>query len=122
MHSVEGYEGLAGLRWPHGGEVSDVVEAVLYLERSPFVTGGVIPRPTVSRRRALIPRLAQRTTIGSSDAGLAPRSPEVRPQRLKTLRMVVLDRRTVDLALKERDQRLGVRLVRRHPPLPRRVP
>jgi NAD(P)-dependent dehydrogenase (short-subunit alcohol dehydrogenase family) len=43
MHSVESYEGLAGLH-PLGrmGEVGDVVEAVLYLERSPFVTGDVI--------------------------------------------------------------------------------
>jgi NAD(P)-dependent dehydrogenase (short-subunit alcohol dehydrogenase family) len=43
MHSPENYDGLAGLH-PLGrmGEVGDVVEAVLYLERSPFVTGDVI--------------------------------------------------------------------------------
>jgi NAD(P)-dependent dehydrogenase (short-subunit alcohol dehydrogenase family) len=43
MHSPENYDGLAGLH-PLGrmGEVGDVVETVLYLERSPFVTGDVI--------------------------------------------------------------------------------
>jgi NAD(P)-dependent dehydrogenase (short-subunit alcohol dehydrogenase family) len=43
MHSPENYDGLGALH-PLGrmGEVSDVVEAVLYLERSPFVTGDVV--------------------------------------------------------------------------------
>jgi NAD(P)-dependent dehydrogenase (short-subunit alcohol dehydrogenase family) len=40
MHSPEKYDKLAGLH-PVGrmGEVSDIVDAVLYLENSPFVTG-----------------------------------------------------------------------------------
>ncbi|MDX3094848.1 SDR family oxidoreductase [Streptomyces sp. ME01-24h] len=44
MHPVETHDALAGLH-PVGrlGEVDDVVEAVLYLERAPFVTGVVLP-------------------------------------------------------------------------------
>ncbi|MFF3950903.1 SDR family oxidoreductase, partial [Streptomyces sp. NPDC001902] len=44
MHPVETHEMLAGLH-PVGrmGEIDDIVEAVLYLERAPFVTGVVLP-------------------------------------------------------------------------------
>ncbi|MDX3239254.1 SDR family oxidoreductase [Streptomyces sp. ME03-5709C] len=44
MHPVDTHDALAGLH-PVGrlGEVDDVVEAVLYLERAPFVTGVVLP-------------------------------------------------------------------------------
>jgi NAD(P)-dependent dehydrogenase (short-subunit alcohol dehydrogenase family) len=39
-HDPASYDGLAGLH-PLGrvGEVDDVVDAILYLERAPFVTG-----------------------------------------------------------------------------------
>jgi NAD(P)-dependent dehydrogenase (short-subunit alcohol dehydrogenase family) len=42
MHSAEG---LAALRMPplgHIGQVSDVVDAILYLESAPFVTGEIL--------------------------------------------------------------------------------
>ncbi|WP_431967656.1 SDR family NAD(P)-dependent oxidoreductase [Actinacidiphila sp. bgisy160] len=44
MHPVETHEALAALH-PVGrmGEIADVVEAVLYLERAPFVTGVTLP-------------------------------------------------------------------------------
>ncbi|MEU1623353.1 SDR family NAD(P)-dependent oxidoreductase [Streptomyces sp. NPDC008238] len=44
MHPVESHDALAGLH-PVGrmGEIDDIVEAVLYLERAPFVTGVVLP-------------------------------------------------------------------------------
>ncbi|MFD8079242.1 SDR family NAD(P)-dependent oxidoreductase [Streptomyces sp. NPDC059718] len=44
MHPVETHEMLAGLH-PVGrmGEIDDIVQAVLYLERAPFVTGVVLP-------------------------------------------------------------------------------
>jgi NAD(P)-dependent dehydrogenase (short-subunit alcohol dehydrogenase family) len=40
MHELASYEGLAGLQ-PLGrlGEISDIVDAILYLERATFVTG-----------------------------------------------------------------------------------
>ncbi|MFJ9241693.1 SDR family NAD(P)-dependent oxidoreductase [Streptomyces sp. NPDC101776] len=43
MHAEETYEGLAGLH-PVGrmGEVSDIVDAVLFLESAPFVTGEIL--------------------------------------------------------------------------------
>jgi NAD(P)-dependent dehydrogenase (short-subunit alcohol dehydrogenase family) len=43
MHPVEQYETLAGLH-PVGrmGELSDVVDAVLFLETAPFVTGEIL--------------------------------------------------------------------------------
>ncbi|MFE7240027.1 SDR family NAD(P)-dependent oxidoreductase [Streptomyces sp. NPDC057582] len=44
MHSEEYHEFLAGLH-PVGrmGEVSDIVDAVVYLENAPFVTGVILP-------------------------------------------------------------------------------
>jgi NAD(P)-dependent dehydrogenase (short-subunit alcohol dehydrogenase family) len=43
MHDLALYEGMAGLH-PLGrlGEISDVVDAILYLEQAPFVTGEVL--------------------------------------------------------------------------------
>lgn len=43
---MEAHEVLAGLH-PVGrmGETSDVVDAVLYLENAPFVTGGILAAP-----------------------------------------------------------------------------
>jgi NAD(P)-dependent dehydrogenase (short-subunit alcohol dehydrogenase family) len=43
MHDPESYEGLGALH-PLGrvGEVSDVVDGILYLERAPFVTGEIL--------------------------------------------------------------------------------
>ncbi|MYX39170.1 MULTISPECIES: SDR family oxidoreductase [unclassified Streptomyces] len=44
MHPVETHEALAGLHpVGHMGEIDDIVEAVLYLERAPFVTGVTLP-------------------------------------------------------------------------------
>jgi NAD(P)-dependent dehydrogenase (short-subunit alcohol dehydrogenase family) len=42
-HSPASYSGMAGLH-PLGrlGQVSDVVDGVLYLERAPFVTGEIL--------------------------------------------------------------------------------
>ncbi|MEV7239262.1 SDR family oxidoreductase, partial [Streptomyces sp. NPDC051020] len=44
MHPEEHHEALAALH-PVGrmGEVSDIVDAVVYLENAPFVTGVVLP-------------------------------------------------------------------------------
>ncbi|WP_432131932.1 SDR family NAD(P)-dependent oxidoreductase [Streptomyces tendae] len=43
MHQVEAHQALAGLH-PVGrmGEVSDIVEAVMFLEKAPFVTGEIL--------------------------------------------------------------------------------
>jgi NAD(P)-dependent dehydrogenase (short-subunit alcohol dehydrogenase family) len=43
MHDVASYEALAKLH-PVGrvGEIDDVVDAVLYLENAPFVTGEIL--------------------------------------------------------------------------------
>ncbi|MGW1623337.1 SDR family NAD(P)-dependent oxidoreductase [Streptomyces sp. NPDC002172] len=43
MHSVETHEALAGMH-PLGrmGEIEDVVEAIVYLEQAPFVTGEIL--------------------------------------------------------------------------------
>jgi NAD(P)-dependent dehydrogenase (short-subunit alcohol dehydrogenase family) len=43
MHSVETHDALAALH-PVGrmGEITDIVEAVLYLEAAPFVTGEIL--------------------------------------------------------------------------------
>jgi NAD(P)-dependent dehydrogenase (short-subunit alcohol dehydrogenase family) len=43
MHGPESYEGVAALH-PIGraGEISDVVDGILYLERAPFVTGEIL--------------------------------------------------------------------------------
>src|SRR6266705_2631249 len=43
MHAPESYEGLAGLH-PVGrmGAINDIVDAVLYLESAPFVTGEIL--------------------------------------------------------------------------------
>jgi NAD(P)-dependent dehydrogenase (short-subunit alcohol dehydrogenase family) len=44
MHSAEDYAALAGRMPPLGriGQVSDVVDAILYLESAPFVTGEIL--------------------------------------------------------------------------------
>ena len=43
MHAVETYEALAALHPAgHMGEISDVVEAILYLESAGFVTGEIL--------------------------------------------------------------------------------
>lgn len=43
MHPVETHEALAGMH-PLGrmGEIDDVVEAIVYLEQAPFVTGEIL--------------------------------------------------------------------------------
>jgi NAD(P)-dependent dehydrogenase (short-subunit alcohol dehydrogenase family) len=43
MHAEETHEALAGLH-PVGrmGETSDIVDAVIYLENAPFVTGEIL--------------------------------------------------------------------------------
>jgi NAD(P)-dependent dehydrogenase (short-subunit alcohol dehydrogenase family) len=43
MHAVETHESLGGLHpVGHMGEISDVVEAILYLESASFVTGEIL--------------------------------------------------------------------------------
>ena len=43
MHDPQSYEGMAALH-PLGriGEISDIVDGILYLERAPFVTGEIL--------------------------------------------------------------------------------
>ncbi|HEY6336845.1 MAG TPA: SDR family oxidoreductase [Alphaproteobacteria bacterium] len=43
MHPIESYEGLGALHLVgHMGEISDIVEAILYLESASFVTGEIL--------------------------------------------------------------------------------
>jgi NAD(P)-dependent dehydrogenase (short-subunit alcohol dehydrogenase family) len=43
MHAIETYDALAALHpVGHMGEISDVVEAILYLESASFVTGEIL--------------------------------------------------------------------------------
>ena len=44
MHPAESYEGLGGQLPPLGrvGQVSDVVDAILFLESSPYITGEIL--------------------------------------------------------------------------------
>jgi NAD(P)-dependent dehydrogenase (short-subunit alcohol dehydrogenase family) len=43
MHAVETYDALAALHpVGHMGEISDVAEAILYLESASFVTGEIL--------------------------------------------------------------------------------
>ncbi len=43
MHPLEIHEALGALHpMGHMGEMSDIVDAILYLERAPFVTGEIL--------------------------------------------------------------------------------
>jgi NAD(P)-dependent dehydrogenase (short-subunit alcohol dehydrogenase family) len=44
MHPADSYEGLGDRRPPlaRAGQVSDVVDAILFLESSPYITGEIL--------------------------------------------------------------------------------